>query len=51
MMIQPTEEEVNLLKELKEITDEERKNEIRKKLKEIAVKQKEELKGYPFCHF
>ncbi|MDE7138588.1 MAG: hypothetical protein K2O29_09075 [Ruminococcus sp.] len=51
MMIQPTEEEVKLLKELKETTDEEHKNEIRKRLTEIAIAKSEELKDCPFCHF
>jgi len=49
MMLQPTEKELELLQKLKETTDEDEKNKLRLELKEIAMKQKEELKDCPFC--
>ena len=51
MMLQPTAEEIELFRRLKETNDENEKNKIRVRLKEIAMEQKEELKDYPFCHF
>lgn len=51
MMLQPTEEEIELFQKLKETDDEIEKNKIRIRLKEITMKQKEELKDCPFCHF
>lgn len=49
MMLQPTEKEFELFQKLKETTDEDEKNKLRLELKEIAMKQKEELKDCPFC--
>ena len=50
MMLQPTNEEYELYKKLDKVTDEKEKETIRKRLKEIAIPQKEALKDCPFAH-
>lgn len=50
MMLQPTNEQVELYDRLSKSTDEKEKEEIRKRLKEIAIQRDEELKNCPFCH-
>ena len=50
MMLQPTNEEYELYKKLDKVTDEKETDTIRKRLKEIAIQQKEALKDCPFAH-
>lgn len=50
MMLQPTNEQVELRNRLRNSDDEKEKAEIRKRLKEIAIQRQEELKDCPFAH-
>lgn len=50
MMLQPTSEQVELRNKLLSSTNEKEKETIRKRLKEIAIQQKEVLKDCPFAH-
>ena len=50
MMLQPTREQVELINKLLSSTNEKEKETIRKRLKEIAIQQKEALKDCPFAH-
>lgn len=50
MMLQPTNEQVELRSRLRNSGNEKEKAEIRKKLKEIAIQRQEELKNCPFAH-
>lgn len=50
MMLQPTMEQVELRNGLLNSTDEKEKEAIRKRLKEIAIQQREALKDCPFAH-
>lgn len=50
MMLLPTNEEYELYQKLRKTTDEKEKEMIRKRLKEIAIQQKEALKDCPFAH-
>ena len=50
MMLQPTSEQVELRNRLLNSKNEKEKEEIRKRLKEIAIARQEELKDCPFCH-
>lgn len=50
MMLQPTNEQVELRNRLRNSDDEKEKAEIRKRLKEIAIQRQGELKDCPFSH-
>ena len=50
MMLQPTSEQVELRNKLLSSTNEKEKETIRKRLKEIAIQQKEALKDCQFAH-
>lgn len=50
MMIRLTDEEYELYQKLRKATDEKEKEAIRKRLKEIAIHQREALKDCPFAH-
>lgn len=50
MMLQPTSEQVELRNKLLSSTNEKEKETIRKRLKEIAIQQKEALKDCPLAH-
>lgn len=50
MMLQMTNEEIELYEKLDKEVNESEKNKIRERLKEIAIQRQEELKDCPFCH-
>ena len=50
MMLQPTDEQVELYRKLDQTTDKEEQEKILKRLKEIAIQRHKELKDCPFAH-
>ena len=50
MMLQPTDEQVELYRKLDQTTDKEEHEKILKRLKEIAIQRDKELKDCPFAH-
>lgn len=50
MMLQMTNEEIELYEKLDKEVNESEKNKIRERLKEIAIQRQEELKDCPFRH-
>lgn len=50
MMRQPTEDEIRLYDRLKQTKDMEERKQIRERLREIAIKEDEKLKDWPFVH-
>lgn len=50
MMLQMTNEEIELYEKLDKEVNESEKNKIRERLMEIAIQQQKELKDCPFAH-
>lgn len=50
MMLQPTNEQVELYKKLDQTTDKKEQEKILERLKEIAIQRDEALKECPFAH-
>lgn len=50
MMIQPTKEELELLKKLDSAKNEEEREEIEQQLKSYLIEKNERLKDCPFAH-
>lgn len=50
MMISPTKEELEILRQLKECGDEDERKLLLSKLKEIALEKDKQLNGCPFEH-